>query len=119
MARPTIFSDDMIVIAEEYIAGGYKDDGKVIPSMVGLARKLKVHKSTLYEWMADKDHLLSDTLRDVSQAQEEELLNKGLSGQFNAAITKLALGNHGYSDKQETEHKGGVSIVASELDESI
>jgi len=31
-------------------------------------------------------------------------VNRGLDGTFNAAITKLILHNHGYSEKQELAH---------------
>jgi len=33
------------------------------------------------------------------------LVNKGLTGDFNATITKLMLANHGYSEKQSIDHQ--------------
>jgi len=41
------------------------------------------------------------TLSRIATNQEFRLLNGGLLGDFNPAITKLALANHGYSEKQD------------------
>jgi hypothetical protein len=38
--------------------------------------------------------------------QERTLLNGGLGKDFNPVITKLVLGKHGYSEKQEIQHTG-------------
>lgn len=40
----------------------------------------------------------------IVQEQERQLLNGGLTGQFNAAITKLMLANHGYGERQTIDH---------------
>jgi len=36
--------------------------------------------------------------------QHRGLVNGGLSGKFNPAITKMMMTKHGYSDKQELAH---------------
>lgn len=117
--RPTAYKPEMLEKAKAYIEGGYKDLDQIIPSIAGLAVHLGVAKSTIYKWCEDKDHPFSDILALSNATQEVTLINGGLSGKLNSTITKLVLGKHGYSEKTETEHKGGVRIFASELDESI
>ena len=38
-------------------------------------------------------------------------INRALTGDYNATIAKLLLGKHGYSDKLEAAHSGGVRPV--------
>lgn len=115
--RPTLFDRSMIEKAKEYIwyfqlseedqearRGSRTNPIEVIPSAGGLARYLDVHRSTLYEW-AKTNKEFSDTLDALQDIQEVLLLNNGLTGKFTAPIAKLALANHGYSDKQEIDNK--------------
>lgn len=106
MARPTKYTKDTVEKAKAYLVD-YQHDGSVIPSAAGLALYLGIRKSTLYEWAKDEDKQeFSDTLAELQQRQESILLANGLRGDFNAAITKLALANHGYSDKSEQTLQG-------------
>jgi hypothetical protein len=117
--RPTKLTEALKTRARAYIDGGFKDHGHAIPSHIGMAKVLGVSKSTLYLWGENKDSDFSDILADCMDAQQFTLLNGGLKSEFNSNICKLVLGKHGFSDKQETEHKGGVSITATPLDEDI
>ncbi len=112
MGRPSLFNQEMIERAQEYVwffqqpksAEEMENDVEVIPSVAGLALYLGVARSTLYEWgKQNKD--FSDTLASLQDVQEVSLLNGGLRGRFNAQISKLALANHGYSDKQEIDNR--------------
>ena len=68
--------------------------------MAGLALYLNVNKSTLYEWVKDGNHKeFSDTLSKLHDYQEVKVVNKSLNGDYNAAISKLILHNHGYSEQ--------------------
>lgn len=81
--------------------------GHTIPSIVGLARVLKITSKTLHEWRHDpKKKELSDILDFLKDGQHLDLINGGLSGSLNAAICKLALGKHGYHEKQDTTLTG-------------
>jgi len=102
--RPTKYSEEMVENAREYLEGGYKSDGSVIPSECGLALCLGVAKSTVQKWGSEvgKEEF-SGILKAIQVKQEGLLLNSGLKGEFNAAITKLVLGKHGYSEKTESE----------------
>lgn len=82
---------------------------EVIPSTAGLANRLSVARSTVYLW-GDTHEEFKEVLDHLKAIQELCLLNGGLQGRFNSNIAKLALANHGYSDKQGIEHSGGVQI---------
>ncbi|HHR6456587.1 TPA: DNA-packaging protein [Providencia alcalifaciens] len=103
MGRPSKFAESLVK-AKEYLMGGYETVGDVVPSVAGLACYLGVSRKTVYEWVKESTDL-SDTLEGILAMQENKLINKGLNGDFNPTITKLMLANHGYSEKQEVDHR--------------
>lgn len=110
VGRPTKYNDDIVKKAQEYLDGFYgkaykekvesADVDEVIPSIEGLAHHLGISRRIIYNWKedVDKEEFLH-TLDKIEERQKQLLLNQGLLGKFNAQITKLALGNHGMSDK--------------------
>ena len=98
MGRPTKLTEEIIKKAENYIAGDWEKLKHVMPSAVGLAKVIGVSKKTLYNWADNNDEFLH-ILAELNTEQEFTLLNKGLTGEFNTAITKLVLTKHDYSDK--------------------
>ncbi len=107
IGRPTKYSEEMLDKAKEYLNGGYLTGGKVIPSHVGLSLCLGVDTQTLDNWAEKPEHIeFFGILKAIQATQQELLLNSGLTGEFNSAITKLVLGKHGYSEKQETTLQG-------------
>ena len=110
---PEKYSEEMIEKVEHYLANyksiPYEDE---VPQMASIAILLGIGRSTLYEWMNKDDHELSDTLRKASLMQEVSLINGGLSGSTNSAITKLILSKHGYSEKQEVNQTTQLSVGA-------
>lgn len=107
--RPTLYNEEMQEKADRYIHE-YKNLDEVVPSVAGLCVFLKVRRSTVYGW--EKVHpRIAETLDDIRQLQEKVLLNLGLRGDFNPTITKLALANHGYFDKQELDHTTNGSSI--------
>lgn len=127
MARPTIYSDDILIKTQEYIdlcedavdtvKSGESDNYTKysirvvvkLPTIEGLARYLKIHKDTIYTWRKEKSEF-SDLIDDLLAKQVEQLINKGLGGDYNSTIAKVLLSKHGYNDKQEVEQSGGVTI---------
>ena len=103
--RPTSYSEEMQNRADEYVSGGHEECGDVVPSIAGLACELNVDRTTMYAW-AEAHEDFSHTLSVLKHRQERMLLSGGLSGTHNAAIAKLMLANHGYSDKQSQEISG-------------
>ena len=104
--RPTLYCEELLEKAKEYLTD-YKTEGDVIPSVEGLSLYLEIARSTIYEWAKQEDKKeFSDTLELINVTQKKVLINKGLKGEFNSNITKLALGNHGYSEKVQQELSG-------------
>lgn len=100
--RPQIYSQEKIDIARLYISN-YENYGDRVPSNVGLARVLEIHRSTLYVWAGDADKVeFSDILDELQATQERVLLSKGLDGTYNSNIVKLMLGKHGYVQQKDT-----------------
>ena len=102
MGAPTKYTQDLQDQADEYIFK-YSEVGDVIPSRVGLCCYLGVSKRVSYEWEILYPDFMH-TLDNIEAMQERTAVNRGLDGTFNAAITKLILHNHGYSEKQAIDH---------------
>lgn len=100
------YSPEMQEKAEYYLAN-YKKLGREVPSIMSLARYLKVSRNTLYEWAKDKEkQAFQDTLGQIEEEQIQVLVDKGLNGDFNATIVKLMMGNHGFHEKQDRKTTG-------------
>ena len=107
VGRPSKYNDETVKISREYI-DNFEDHDDVIPSVAGLACVLGVSRENIYDWgkqESKKD--FSDMLVDLQSKQERVLFNKGLSGEFNSNIVKLALTKHGYSDKSSQDITSG------------
>ena len=114
MGRPTDYNDSILEKANDYLEN-YESYEDVIPSVAGLASVLGIARSTVYDWAKQEEKKeFSDILQEILSKQERVLINKGLTGDFNSNITKLALGKHGYSDKQETDLTSGGNPVKNE-----
>ncbi len=101
MARPTKYSKDILEKANEYI-DKWETLGDMIPSVESLSEYINIARSTIYKWeKEDGKEEFSDILEIINVKQKKVLINNGLSGEFNSNITKLVLGKHGLSDKQD------------------
>lgn len=106
VGRPSLYNEELLEKAKGYVYK-YESLGDVIPSVEGLAIYLGINRSTIYDWCKDEaKQEFSDTLELINMTQKQKLLNSGLNGDFNSNITKLALGNHGFSEKQQQEISG-------------
>ena len=104
MARPVEYSEEVLRLAEEYLAT-YEQKGEEVPTAVGLCRHINRARSTVYEWASHSDKPeFSDIVARVSELQELKLVNGGLRGELNPQITKTMMAKHGYSDRQELAH---------------
>jgi len=110
IGAPTKYTQDLQNQADEYIFK-YSEVGDVIPSRVGLCCYLGVSKRVSYEWELLYPDFLH-TLENIEAMQERTAVNRGLDGTFNAAITKLILHNHGYSDKSALDHTSSDSSMS-------
>lgn len=109
MARPTDYSEDMLLKANEYIGNAVDtadSHGKMqvrLPKAEGLALYLGVSRRTLYTWAEAHDEF-SHILERINAIQADRVIDRALDGSYNANIAKLLLGKHGYSDKSEVDH---------------
>ena len=103
MARPTKYSQEIVSKALHYL-DHYEEEGHKIPSQAGLALVLGLSRQTLNTWSKDEDKKeFLDILERIHQKQECVLLDGGLDGTFNSAITKLVLSKHGYHDRPQQD----------------
>lgn len=108
--RPTKYNKDILTKAQDYLVN-YDQHEHPFPSEAGLARVLGLSLSTVKDWASHKDKKeFSATLDEIKTEQHIVALHKGIKGEFNAAITKLVLHNHGYTEKQQVE-QSGVTVV--------
>ena len=126
MGRPTIYNQEIMTKALDYMDRFDTEYGDEIPSVGGLAVALGVCRDTLYDWSRqDEKSEFSYMLKQLITRQRTVLLNNGLNGKFNSQITKLVLSKHGYHDRaQQTDtqvqviiNRGGV--VLKSCDETI
>lgn len=113
MARPVEYSRKVLKLAEEYL-DVYEQKGEEIPTVVGLCRHINRARSTVYRWASEKPEF-SDIIMRVNELQELELINGGLRGELNPQITKTLLAKHGYSDRQEIDHRGSMIPTRIEI----
>lgn len=138
VGRPSVYSEEIVARSREYLENCKDEYGRLIkvkrqdgteleqfisdlvvklPSIAGLSVYLKIHRSTIYDWAKEEDKKeFSDILEEILAEQEKRLIENGLSGKYNSNIVKLALGKHGYSDKQELTGKDGKDLIPSEED---
>lgn len=127
MARPTDYNDEVLEQAKEYLMYFVEPDSRpdnfnqVVPTVVGLCRHINRGSTTVYNWEKDDDKdSFRDILLEVKEMQHLNLVNGGLAGGFNPAVTKMMLTKHGYSDKQEIDHSsadGTMSPTGKSLDD--
>lgn len=103
VGRPTKLDNKMIKRAKEYMER-YESIGDRVPTVVGLALYLDVATNTVYNWSKGDNEDFLRIFTRVEQIQHQGLVNGGLSGDFNPAITKMMLTKHGYSDRQDIAH---------------
>lgn len=115
--RPSLYNEDMLAKAQEYLNGGWQEAGDVMPMVESLALQLNVSRATVYNWSEQHPEFL-DILDSLMAAQAKQLWNKGLIGDYNSTMAKLALTKHGYSDKTSSE-VSGPNGQAVEIDHDV
>ena len=99
MARPTDYTPELLIMADDYL----NNCPDIIHTVVGLCLHVGIAKSTAYRWIEEGNDTFKDIVETVSALQEKKLVTNGLTNEFNASITKLMLTKHGYTDKVETD----------------
>jgi hypothetical protein len=101
VGRPTKLTDELMDKAKVYVQKDYLID-ELIPTMQGLSLYLGVSNKVLYNWRNENDEFLH-IVEDLMDLQAKNLFRGGLTGDFNASITKLLLTKHGFSDRVEQD----------------
>jgi len=105
--RPTKYSQEIIDQSSDYL-DNFKESGDVIPSIEGLSEHLNISRTCIYDWKTHEDkEEFSYILEKILAKQGRILINSGLKGEFNSAITKLALGKHGYHETHDLKSSDG------------
>lgn len=120
--RPTEYNESILTKAQEYLKSCkdvYDPETRTwdvnLPSIEGLALHLGIARSTVYEWRDHEDKQdFSDILEQVLTAQAKQLINNGLSGKYNATITKVMATKHGYREGIEQTGKDGGAIIVKD-----
>ena len=100
--RPTKYNKKILTDTADYLEN-HADYEDIVPSIAGLACYLDLDKTTIYDWDKHDDKAeFSHMLAKVLLKQERMLLSGGLSSDMNAAIVKLMLAKHNYSEKTES-----------------
>jgi hypothetical protein len=115
VGRPTLCTPELVQMAKDYLDGGWKnEEDHNFPSVLGLAIYLQVSRAVLYKWAAEGNQEFIDILARANELGEFILVQKGVDGKFNSAITKLVLGKHGYSEKIENTNKNEIKDMPTE-----
>ncbi len=112
---PTKYTPEMIEKAQDY-ADNFTEApyNELIPSIAGLALALGLSRSTVYDWSNQKEKTeISYIVKQLMQKQEILLFSAGLTGNYNASITKLMLTKHGYNDKVDTDVTSGGKEISN------
>lgn len=109
--RPTKYCQEILDKANEYIET-WEELGDSIPMICSLAIHCGIDKTTVYEWEKDEDKKeFSHVCARVRACQEKVLINKGLTRESEASLSKLLLRKHGYTE--------GVDLDLSSKDGSM
>ncbi len=109
MARPTIFSAEILIQTQSYIdscVDDLKEKVVKIPTLEGLAVYLHINKDTVQEWRKVHDEF-SVLISELLHIQGDRLLNNGLAGTYNSTIAKVLLSKHGYREATDSDITSG------------
>lgn len=119
MARPTIYNEQILIDTKQYIDDCHDTPADKesdlprqvnLPTIEGLAYKLKINKDTIYTWRKEKPEF-SELIEELLHKQAQSLVNNGLSGNYNPTIAKVLLTKHGYREGIETDITSGGEII--------
>ena len=128
--RPTDYCDEIVEKARQYVLSAededinqlagltqkgtelFKSRIKVnLPSIEGLSLHLGISRETVYDWESQESKkVFSDIIMKLRAKQAIQLINKGLSGEYNSTIVKVLLSKHGYREGVEQTGKDGAEL---------
>ena len=85
--------------------------------MASYAAEIGVGRATIWTW-GERYEEFGDALEHCKAMQEAILLELGATGSLNNGFVALMMKNlHGWQDKVEATHRGGVTLVFDKQDE--
>ena len=113
MGRPKKDIAPIVEAVGAYADGAWRDRGDAVPTISGAALYAGVTRRMLNRY-ADSRPSLRYTLDFILELQRQELINKGLRGEYNSNIVKLMLShNHGFVEKRAktVKKKSKIKVV--------
>ena len=115
--RPTSYSPEILEKTKDY-----RDNWQTIfeedklPTIEGLALYIEITRPTIYDWISQDENKelaeFSYIVSEILAKQGKTLINKGLSNEFNASITKVLLTKHGHREAVDSDiTSAGKSII--------
>lgn len=111
--RPSMYKGDItIALGMRYLASCVDKKGRYVklPKLSELAKVLGVTRETLRVW-ADEHPNFSAVTEIIMRDQESALIDNGLNGVYNPALTRLMMAKHGYRETAELVGAGGRSFI--------
>jgi hypothetical protein len=126
MARPTEYQEAYVEMVHDYLndcEDQYDSEKKEylvkLPTVEGFADYVGHNKTTIYEWVKIYPEF-SNAIDRIKNHQLNKLINKGLSGKYNATIAKLLLsGNHNIREKSEQDITSDGKALQVSFDPSL
>lgn len=102
--EPTRYSKAVVEKAWDYVNGGHKIAGDLVPTKGGLARHMPCAKRTLDLWEVWHPDTFGVIMPALMDEQERLLVNGGLAGVFSSTITGKMMCRHGYTERREVDN---------------
>lgn len=80
-----------------------------LPNIGGLAVYLDIARDTIYDWKK-KHPDFSYIVEKILAEQENRLVNGGISGDYNATISKVMMTKHGYREGHDLSNPDGSNL---------
>ena len=117
MPTPTKYTPELLEKAQEYL-DTWEELGDAVPMLVGMSIHCGITEKTRMKY--EKEHeAMGIVCAGVREAQQQVLINKGLTKIHDNSLTKLMLMKHGFTDKQTVDMKssdGSMSPTKEALD---
>jgi hypothetical protein len=111
--RPTKVTEALIAKAWDYV----KDStayGDPVPLVAGLAIEIGVTRESVYLWAKEEGSEFFYIVKDLMAQQERRLVGKGVTKEFDSAITRTMLSKHGYAEKTEVHNTISLDNISDE-----
>jgi hypothetical protein len=101
----TKYCPELLQAGEDYLEN-WKELGDAIPQLASLSLYVGASVESMNNWRKHPDKAeFNDLCHRILMAQQQELINRGLTKDHDASLTKLLLRKHGFTDGKEIDVK--------------